>query len=186
MCCVGAVKRAVKPKARPDAGSRVDCRPKGVRKESMMRTCVLAACVAALAAVSFSGCSSVGSMAGGGSDLFSRVGGGNLRNMAGDLVNKSLRDPRLASLTGGRDIDSAASAGKVSNQLCSMMGGGCRAPLNNTELAEGASRVTPEQSQALSEHFDSSLVRASPDPAVRDRIRQAVGDKIPSVMGGIL
>ena len=154
--------------------------------ESIMRTHVWAACVVALAAAAFSGCGSVESMAGGGSNLFSQVGGGNVRNMAGDLVNNSLKDPRLASLTGGRNVDAAASAGKVSNQLCSLMGGGCRPPLSNTELAEGASRVTPEQSRAISEHFDSSLTHASPDPAVRDRIRQAVGDKVPSVLGGIL
>jgi hypothetical protein len=132
----------------------------------------------------FSGCGSMGSMAG--SNLFSKIGGSNVRNMAGDLVNNSIHDPRLAALTQGRNIDAAASSGKVSDQLCSMLGGGCRAPLSNTQVAEAAGRVTPEQSRAISEHFDSSLVHASNDPAVRDRIRQAVGDKIPGVLGGIL
>lgn len=150
-----------------------------------MRKHVLAACVAAVAAAAFSGCGSMESMAGDGGNLFSKIGGGNLNNMAGDLVTKSINDPRLAALTHGRNIDPAASSGKVSNQLCSMLGGGCRAPLSNSQVAEAAGRVTPEQSRAISEHFDSSLSRASQDPAVRDRIRQAVGDKIPGVLGGI-
>lgn len=150
-----------------------------------MRKRVLAACVAAVAAAAFSGCGSMGGM-GGGSNLFSRIGGDRVRNMAGDLVNNSIHDPRLASLTHGRNIDAAASSGKVSNQLCSMLGGRCRAPLSDSQLAAGAGRVTPEQSRAISEHFDSSLSHASTDPAMRDRIRQAVGDKIPGVLGGIL
>lgn len=149
-----------------------------------MRKHVLAACVAAVTAVAFAGCGSMGSMAGG--NLFSKIGGSNVRNMAGDLVTKSIHDPRLASLTHGRNIDPAASSGKVSNQLCSMLGGGCHAPLSSSQVAEAAGRVTPEQSHAISEHFNSSLSQASPDPAVRDRIRQAVGDKIPGVLGGIL
>lgn len=150
-----------------------------------MKKHTVAACVAAMAAAAFSGCGSVGSMMGGGSNLFSQIGGQNIRNMAGDLVHKSIADPRLAALH-SPNVDAAASSGKVTDQLCSMMGGGCRAPLWDSQVAAAANRLTPEQSHAINDHFDSSLSRASSDPAIRDRIRQAVGDKLPGVLGGLL
>jgi hypothetical protein len=144
-----------------------------------------AAAVTALAGLGLCGCLDVGS-AGPATNLFSQLGGGNVGKLAADLVSSSIQDPRLASLTGGRPVDTAAASGKVSKQLCSMLGGPCQAPLTDDQIADGAGRVTPEQSQAIAGHFNSSLSEATSDPGVRDRVRQAVGNKIPGVLGGIL
>jgi hypothetical protein len=149
-----------------------------------MRKHMTATCVAAvLVGLGLCGCSGMGSTGG---SLFSKLGRNNVSSMASDLVNSTMSDPRLASLTSGRNIDPATSSGQVSNQLCSLLGGGCKAPLNDTQIADAAGRMTPGQSRAISEHFDSSLSRATSNPAVRDEIREAVGNKMPGVVGGIL
>jgi hypothetical protein len=149
-----------------------------------MKKQVVTACAAMMVGVGFSGCAGMGGS--GGPSLFSKLGGQNVNSMASDLVGKTMTDPRLAGLTGGRDIDPTASSSKVSNQLCSMLGGGCKAPLDDTQLADAAGKVTPAQSRAISEAFDSSLSSVTQDPSVRDSIREAVGDRIPGVIGGLL
>jgi len=119
--------------------------------------------------------------------LFDKFGGSqNVTSMANDLVHKTISDPRLAGLTGGRNIDPVASSGQVSNQLCSMLGGGCKAPLSESQVASAASKVSPAQSQAISENFQSTLSRYASNSKVRDSVTKAVGNKMPGVLGGLL
>lgn len=154
-----------------------------------MKLHLKATCVAVVAGMALCGCSSVGSMGniGHATSLFQRLGGNrNVSSMASDLVNRSIKDPRLASLTSGKNIDPATSSSRVSNQLCSMLGGGCRAPLSDSQVASAASRLTPDQSRAISENFNSSLSRVASNSSVRDKVTKAVGDKIPGVVGGLL
>lgn len=154
-----------------------------------MKKRVTATCVAVMVGVGLSSCSSMGSMGGmggGAGNLFSMLGGGKINSMASDLVSRTIKDPRLSSLTSGRTIDPQASSTRVSNQMCSMLGGGCPAPLSETDMANAASRVSPEQSRAIDENFNSSLSSTTTDPSVRDKIREALGSKMPGIIGGIL
>jgi hypothetical protein len=151
----------------------------------MKKQHMVATWVAVMMGAGLCGCSSMGSV-GDATNLFSTLGGHNVKNMATDLVSKTIKDPRLASLTGGKPVDAAASSGKVENQLCSMLGGGCKAPLTDEQVADAASRVTPGQSHAINEHFNSSLSTATADPSVQNKIREALGNKIPGVLAGIL
>jgi hypothetical protein len=67
-----------------------------------------------------------------------------------------------------------------------MLGGGCKAPLSESQVSAAASKATPNQSAAISEHFGSSLEKVASDPSVRQMVSKAVGDKLPGVVAGLL
>lgn len=144
-------------------------------------------CKAALAAaaVSLVGCSSMGSM-GSAASAFDQLGGmGNVTKLAGGFVNSSMKDPRLSGLLAGKSVDATASSAKVSDQLCSMLGGGCKAPLNDDQLKTAAGKLSPEQSKALSDNFSSTLNSLASNPAVRDAVTKSLGSKLGG-LGGLL
>jgi len=148
-----------------------------------MKRHLIAACAAAMIGTGFVGCSSLGSM--GSASAFKQLGGmENVSHLASGFVNSSLKDPRLSSLTAGKSVDPAATSGKVSNQLCAMLGGGCKAPLSESQVASAASKVSPEQSNAISEHFASSLKGVVSNSEARDVVMKSVGDKLPGVLTG--
>jgi hypothetical protein len=118
---------------------------------------------------------------------FQKLGGSsNLTNIASGFVNSSLKDPRLSGLTAGKSVDAAAASGKVSNQLCSMLGGGCQAPMTDAQITSAASKITPDQSKAISENFGSALNSVVSDPTVRQLVTNTVGNKLPGIVGGLL
>jgi len=140
----------------------------------------------ALLAIVLGGCSSMGSAASAAS-AFEKLGGTqSVTNLASSLVGSSLKDPRLAGLTAGKNIDAASASGKVSNQLCSMLGGGCTAPLTDSQISAAASKITPDQSKAISDNFTSALKSVASDPAVQQLVTKSVGSKLPGVLGAIL
>ena len=67
-----------------------------------------------------------------------------------------------------------------------MLGGGCKAPVSEQQVAAAASKVSPEQSNAISEHFNSSLSSIESNSKVRDIVMASVGDKLPGVLAGVL
>lgn len=118
---------------------------------------------------------------------FEKLGGSsNMSSIASGFVNSSLKDPRLAGLTAGKTVDPTAASGKVSNQLCAMLGGGCQAPLTSSQVSAAASKVTPAQSQAISQNFGSALNNVVSDSSVRDLVTKTVGSQLPGVLGGVL
>jgi hypothetical protein len=150
-----------------------------------MKRYVMAAVIAATAAAGLAGCSSVGSLAE--ASAFSKLGGSSgVTSLASNLVNSSISDPRLASLTAGKSVDAAASSDKVSNQLCAMLGGGCKAPLTESQIESAASKLSPAQSQAITDHFSTSLASVASNSDVRDAVTKAVGSKLPGVVSGLL
>jgi hypothetical protein len=63
--------------------------------------------------------------------LFKQLGGmDKISQLAAEFVTSSLKDPRLAGLVGG--ADPILLTPKVADQICSMLGGGCKAPLTNS------------------------------------------------------
>lgn len=151
-----------------------------------MRQHVIVACAFAGMAAALSGCSSMGSAAKAVSAYEQLGGSSNLTKVASGFVGSSLKDPRLSELTAGKSIDATAATGKVSNQLCSLLGGGCQAPLTDSQLTAAASKVSPDQSKAISENFGSALNSVVSDPKVRDLVTKTVGSKLPGVFGAIL
>ena len=130
-------------------------------------------------------CSSMPSM-GTAASAFEQLGGmSTVNKLASGFVNSSLKDPRLSGLTAGRTVDVAAASTKVSDQLCSILGGGCKAPLSDAQLSSAASKLSPDQTKALSENFSSTLNTLASNPAVREAVTKAVGSKLGG-LGGLL
>jgi len=151
-----------------------------------MKQYVLLGGVAAVLVSGIAGCSGMGS-ATKALSAYEQLGGSqNLSSISSGFVNSSLKDPRLSALTAGKSIDPTAASGKVSNQLCSMLGGGCKAPMTDSQLSTAASKLTPSQSQAISENFSSSLKSIVSDPKVQQLVTSSLGSKLPGVLGGVL
>lgn len=152
-----------------------------------MKKLVFAACgIAAILAVQ-SASAQFGSLSSLGGSAFQMLGGTQgVESLASSLVKSSLKDPRLASLVQGKKVDTAATSSKMSDQLCSMLGGGCTAPLTDAQVASAASKVTPTQSKAIWSHFNSALGKVASDPMVRELVTKAVGDKLPGVVAALL
>src|SRR5262245_34831806 len=114
-----------------------------------MRLHVMSRCAIVIIGAGLVACSSMKS-ASSVTSAFDKLGGTKgVTSMASELVSSSLKDPRLAGLTRGKNIDQAAASGKVSDQLCSMLGGGCTAPLTDSQLASGAKKLSPDESKAI-------------------------------------
>ena len=93
-------------------------------------------------------------------NVFEMLGGTKgVMNLANEFVSSSIRDPRLAALLSGNKIDAAAMSGKV---------------------------VSPDQSKAIWDNFNSALSKAVSDPMVRELVTKTVGTKIPGVLAGLL
>lgn len=151
-----------------------------------MKQHVLVGSAAALLVAGLAGCSSMGS-ASKAMSVYEQLGGSqNLSSISSSFVSSSLKDPRLAALTAGKSIDPTAASGKVSNQLCSMLGGDCKAPLTDSQLSAAASKLTPAQSQAISDNFNSSLSSVVSDSKVQQLVTSSLGSKVPGVLGGLL
>jgi PBP1b-binding outer membrane lipoprotein LpoB len=151
-----------------------------------MKQYVVVGSVAALLAAALAACSGMGS-ATKGLSAYQQLGGSqSLSSISSGFVNSSLKDPRLSALTAGRSIDPTAASSRVSSQLCSMLGGGCKAPMSDSQLSAAASKLTPAQSQAISENFSSSLNSVVGDPKVQQLVTSSLGSKLPGVLGGAL
>jgi hypothetical protein len=145
------------------------------------------ACMAAGALITASllGCSGMGSM-GSATSAFDQLGGmSSVNKLASEMVNTSMKDPRLSGLTTGRTVDTAATTTKVSNQLCAILGGGCPAPMTDAQLSSAANKLSPDQSKALSDNFSSSLNSITSNPAVRESVTKALGSKLGG-LGGLM
>lgn len=162
-----------------------------------MKRQLIAACAAAIAGAGLACWSSPGSSASmssmnltslmGSMSAFKALGGKEkVASLANRFVDSSLKDPLLARLTAGKNIDPAATSGKVSRQLCAMLGGGCTAPLSDSQVSAAASKVSPQEATAISDHFSSALRRVVSNPAVRTAIMKAIGGKLPGVLTGFL
>ena len=130
-----------------------------------------------------SGSSGVTGMAAQG--LMSQMGGmGTMSKLAESFLQTSAADSRLSGLMGAGDVD--AMQPKLSNQLCSMLGGGCKAPVSEDEIAKGAAKLTPAQAEAVNDNFSQSLGGMNFSSALQSTVKNAVGSKLPGIIGALL
>jgi truncated hemoglobin YjbI len=139
---------------------------------------VIAAAIACLAA-----CSSMGSTA---SSAYQMLGGTKgVESLASNFLNSSLKDPSLSGLTSAKNFDSASATTKLSNQLCSSLGGDCKAPLTDQQVSSAASKLTPDQSKAITNNFSSALSKVTSDPTVSQLVTKTVGNKVPGILASL-
>jgi len=107
-----------------------------------------------------------------------------MSKLAGNMMTSSMKDPRLAGLLG--KVNPTAASPKVADQMCAALGGGCKAPFTDQQVAAAADRLTPEQKTAVSENFGSSLNSITSDPTLRSAVTKTLGSKMGGVLGALL
>jgi len=138
----------------------------------------------AAALLCLTSCSTMGSTA---SSAYKMLGGTQgIEKLAGNFLSSSLKDPSLAGLTSGKNIDSASATTKLSNQLCSSLGGGCKAPLTDQQISSAASNLTSDQSTSITNNFSSALSKVTSDPTVQELVTKTVGSKVPGILAALL
>jgi len=117
--------------------------------------------------------------------LFQLAGGmDTVGKLSSSLLESSAKDPRLAGLLG--KVDASAVAPKLADQMCSMLGGGCKAPLTDQQVAAGASKLNESQTKALGDNFSSSLKSVTDNPLVREGISKAIAPKLGGIVGALI
>ena len=131
------------------------------------------------------GCGGAMSGAKGAMSLYEQVGGMDQINSLTDkfMANVS-SDSRTKSLLANADQASVKS--KLSNQLCSMTGGGCAAPLTDSQIAAGAKKVDPATTSALNDSLSKAVGSMSSSSVVKDTLTKAIGPKLGGIVGGLL
>lgn len=118
-------------------------------------------------------------------NLFQMMGGmDTVKKLSGDFLQSAAKDPRLSELLG--KADAGALAPKLSDQMCSLLGGGCKAPLSDQQIAAGASKLDANQTKALSENFSSSLGSVTSNPLAKEGVSKAIAPKLGGIMGALL
>jgi hypothetical protein len=117
--------------------------------------------------------------------LFQMVGGmDTVSKLAGGLLQSSASDPRLASVMG--TVDAGSISPKLADQMCSMLGGGCKAPLTNQQIAAGASKLDASQTKALSDNFSSALGEVTTNSLVKESVSKAIRPKLGGIVGALI
>ena len=118
-------------------------------------------------------------------NLFQMVGGmDTVKKLSGDFLQSAAKDPRLSGLLG--KADTSAMAPKLSDQMCSMLGGDCKAPLSDQQIAAGSSKLDPDQTKALGDSFSSSLSSVTSNPLVKEGVSKAIAPKLGGIVGALL
>jgi len=118
-------------------------------------------------------------------NLFEAVGGmDTVSKLASSLLSSAAKDPRLSGLLGKLNTNTATP--KLTDQLCAMLGGGCKAPLSDQQITAGAKKLNDSQSKALSDNFSSALNSVSSNPLVKEGITKAIGPKLSGIVGALL
>jgi hypothetical protein len=117
--------------------------------------------------------------------LFQMMGGmDTVSKLASGLLQSSANDPRLSGVMGKMSEGSVSP--KLANQMCSILGGGCKAPLTDQQIAAGASKLDASQTKALGDNFSSVLGNVITNPLVKEGVSKAIGPKLGGMIGGLI
>ena len=117
--------------------------------------------------------------------LFQLVGGMDMvKKLSSNVLQSSAKDPRLAGLLGKVDTDAVSP--KLADQMCSMLGGGCKAPLSDQEIAAGSSKLDASQTKALGDNFSNSLNAVTSNPLVKEGVSKAIAPKLGGIVGALI
>jgi hypothetical protein len=117
--------------------------------------------------------------------LMGQMGGmGSMSSLAGNFLKSSASDSRLSGLMSPSDVGTMQP--KLESQLCSMLGGGCAAPLTEDQIQAGASKLTPTQADAVKDNFGSSLGGMNLSSSVQGAVQKAIAPKLPGIIGALL
>lgn len=134
-----------------------------------------------LVAVALNGCSSLGTA----TSLYEQLGGmGEVTKLAGGMMNSLAKNPEMLSLLS--NVDTGAATGKVANQLCSALGGDCAAPFSAKQISDAAGKLSPAQTDAVTNSFNSALKTVTDSPELTSAITKSLGSQLGGIVGAIL
>jgi hypothetical protein len=117
--------------------------------------------------------------------LFQMMGGmDTVSKLASGLLQSSASDPRLAGVMDKANVGAASP--KLADQMCSMLGGGCKAPLTDEQIAAGASKLDAPQTKALGDNFSSQLGKVTSNPLVKEGVSKAIAPKLGGIVGALI
>ena len=117
--------------------------------------------------------------------VFQMMGGmDSVKKLSTNLLQSAVKDPRLTGLLGKVDTNTASP--KLADQMCSMLGGGCNAPLTEQQIAAGSSKLDSTQTEALGQNFSSALSSVSSNPLVKEGISKAIAPKLGGIVGALI
>ena len=117
--------------------------------------------------------------------VFQLMGGmDTVKKLSSNVLESAAKDPRLAGALG--KIDTNTAVPKLADQMCSILGGGCKAPLTSAQIAAGSSKLDSSQTKALGEHFGSSLNTVTTNPLVKEGVSKAIAPKLGGMVGALI
>jgi hypothetical protein len=143
---------------------------------------MIAGCFVALTlVVGVGGCASMGGTSG----LLDQLGGSStLKALTDSFVNNAASDPRSGKLLSGANLGSLKT--KVSDQFCSMLGGGCKAPLNTAQITEAGRNVDAPTSAGLKDSLMKALDSVTASAPVKDGVTSLLGPQLGGIVAGLL
>ena len=118
-------------------------------------------------------------------NVFEMLGGmDTVSKLSSSLLKSSASDPRLAGLLG--KVNASAATPKLADQICAMLGGGCKAPLTDQQITAGAKKLNQSQTKALGDNFKSALSAVSSNPLVHEAVSKAIGPKLGGIVGALI
>lgn len=107
-----------------------------------------------------------------------------MSQIAEGALKSAASDPRLKSLFGGKDVTAMTS--KFSDQLCSVLGGGCKAPLSAGQITAGARKLNETQTSAVGEVFSGAMSKSGVNSMTQGLVNQAIGPQLAGILGGLI
>ena len=120
-----------------------------------------------------------------GGSLFQQLGGSDMvSKLSSSFLQKAVKDPRLSGLLGKANLGDLSP--KVSQQMCAMLGGDCKAPLTDQQIAAGEKKLDPNQKKALSDNFSSALGSVGSNPLAKECVGRVLGPKMGGIVGALI
>lgn len=117
--------------------------------------------------------------------IYDMLGGSSvLSGLANNILTSSMSDPRLSSMLS--TINPSTATPQITNQLCSLLGGGCAAPFTTQQVAAGSARLTPEQQSAVSDNLGNALNAVTSNTMVRNAVVNSLGSQVSGILGALL
>ena len=135
--------------------------------------------------IGLAGCGSGATSTQGAMSLFDQLGGmDQIKSLSSSFVNNLGSDSRTSKLVTSADKGTLTS--KLSNQMCALTGGGCAAPLSDSQIAEGAKKVDPATASAVNGSFSKAVSSLSSSPLVKETLTKMVGPKLGGIVGALM
>jgi hemoglobin len=117
--------------------------------------------------------------------LFEQLGGmDTVRSLSDAFVNNVANDSRTGNMLANTNVGSLKT--KMSDQLCALAGGGCRAPLTGSQITDAAKKVNAGTSSALLDNFNKALNTIKATPGAKESIAKLVGPQLGGIVAGLL